>query len=369
MIKCTALSFENKVLGPHILAEWQQILSRGSFVLGDQVQSLEAWFSQRCGGAGAVGVNSGTDALSLALQAVGVTSGDEVITVSNSFVATVGAIVDIGARPVLADVLKDETIDPNAAERLVSPHTRAIVAVHLRGRPCQIDRLRKLCDEQSLALVEDCAQAIGTHVGETQVGVFGDAAAFSLHPLKSLGGVGDGGMVVARCDEVVNQVRLRRNHGLASRDAVELFGRNSRLDEIQAGVLNLKTVYIDDWLRRRHEIANYYNAAFDESAVGRDLGVDLPGNSYYHFVVAVEHRDELRKQLGADGIETAVHYPIPVHKQAAWIRSFGEVSLPATEELATKILTVPCHPGLSDSEVEYVCSKVILRTNRDNVAR
>jgi dTDP-3-amino-2,3,6-trideoxy-4-keto-D-glucose/dTDP-3-amino-3,4,6-trideoxy-alpha-D-glucose/dTDP-2,6-dideoxy-D-kanosamine transaminase len=126
-------------------------------------------------------------------------------------------------------------------------------------------------------------------------------------------------------------------------------------------VLNLKTGYIDEWLRRRRDIANYYNFVFEDSAVGRDLGADLPGNSYYHFVVAVDRRDELQERLYADGIETAVHYPIPVHRQAAWIRRYGYVSLPTTEELATKILTVPCHPALSDSEVEYVCSNVTLR--------
>ncbi|WP_206951866.1 DegT/DnrJ/EryC1/StrS family aminotransferase [Trinickia acidisoli] len=354
MIKCNNVLEQARDLSEFIFERWRDILPAGDFVLGDDVSRFETWMSQRCMGAYAISMNSGTDALLLALRALGIGPGHEVITCSNTFVATVGAIVAVGARPILADVGDDELINVDTVAPLFTERTRAVIPVHLRGRPVDMDSMLTLCRAHGVAVVEDCAQAIGTTINGKQVGTSSDAAAFSLHPLKTFGGLGDGGILVTTNPEIAAYARRARNHGLQTRDESIVFGINSRLDSLQAAALNIKAPYLDRWLRRRREIAAFYDLALAETATGTDLGGGKPGSSYYHYVVKSAKRDGLQRHLAKYGIQAAVHYPVPIHRQQAWLRSQPPIALPTTERLSREILTIPCHHHLSDCDIEKI---------------
>jgi dTDP-4-amino-4,6-dideoxygalactose transaminase len=358
MVKCNNIQEQARDLTDSIYERWRHVLTAGDFVLGEEVSRFEAWMSQRCGGAYAISMNSGTDALFLALRALGIGVGHEVITCSNTFVATVGAIVAVGAQPILADVGDDELINVDTIAPLLTARSRAVIPVHLRGRPVDIDSILAICRPSGVAVVEDCAQAIGTTINGRQVGTSGDAAAFSLHPLKTLGGMGDGGALVTTNPAIAEYAKKARNHGLQSRHEAVLFGINSRLDSLQAAAINIKAQHLDQWLRRRREIAAFYDDAFAETAIGADLGGGRFGSSYYHYVVKSGKRDKLQQHLAKHDIEATVHYPIPIHRQQAWLCSQPSVSLPTTERLAQEILTIPCHHHLSDGDVQKVATAV-----------
>ena len=321
MIRCNNVQEQARELSGAIAERWRKVLDAGTFILGEEVSRFEAWMSQRCGGAAAITTNSGTDALQIALRALGVGTGDEVITCANSFVATVGAIVAVGAQPVLADVGEDELIAADTVAPLLGARTRAVIAVHLRGRPVEMGPLVALCHAYGVAVVEDCAQAIGTTTDGRQVGTEGDVAAFSLHPLKTLGGLGDGGVLVTTDHRVAEYAKCVRNHGLQTRDEALMFGINSRLDSLQAAALNVKAQHLDTWLGRRRAIAGFYNEALAATATGTDLGGGRAGSAFYHYVVRSNDRDELQRHLAEHGIEAVIHYPIPIHLQRAWLSS------------------------------------------------
>ena len=358
MIKCNDIQEQARDLSEAIIERWRHVLHGGEFVLGDEVAVFEQEMSRRCGGAYAVAINSGTDALFLALRAHGIGAGHEVVTCSNTFVATVGAIVAVGARPVLADVGDDELVNADTIAPLLSDRTRAVIPVHLRGRHADVDSIVAHCRPRGVAVIEDCAQAIGTTINGRQVGASSDAAAFSLHPLKTLGALGDGGVLVTTSASVAEYAKCARNHGLVSREEAVAFGINSRLDTLQAAALNVKMEHLDQWLYRRKEIAAFYDEMLADTATGVDLGRGKPGNAYYHYVVRSARRDQLKQYLARHGIQAAVHYPIPIHRQQAWLCSQPPVSLPTTERLAAEILTIPCHHHLSDGEVEAVASAI-----------
>ncbi|MBD2793234.1 DegT/DnrJ/EryC1/StrS family aminotransferase [Xenorhabdus sp. 42] len=354
MIKCNNVQEQAHDLSELIFNQWKEVLATGDFILGEEVSKFEEWMSQCCGGAHAISLNSGTDALLLALQALGVGAGDEVITCANTFVATVGAIVAVGATPILADVGDDELLNVDTLSPLMTERTKAVIPVYLRGRPVDIDPIISLCRAKGVFVIEDCAQAIGTTINGQQVGTLADAAAFSLHPLKTLGGFGDGGVLVTINPEIAEYARLARNHGLQTRNESVVFGINSRLDTLQAAALNIKAQYLHQWLQRRQEIAAFYNQELSGTLTGTDLGGGKAGNAYYHYVVKSENRDKLQQYLSNNGIETAIHYPNPIHQQRAWLNSQPSRVLPNTERLSQKILTLPCHHHLSDSDVERI---------------
>ncbi|AJX31264.1 DegT/DnrJ/EryC1/StrS family aminotransferase [Burkholderia oklahomensis] len=358
MIQCNNVQEQARDLSGLIVERWRDVLEAGDFVLGEEVSRFETWMSQRCGGACAIAMNSGTDALLIALRALGVGPGHEVVTCANTFVATVGAIVAAGARPVLADVGDDELVDIDTIAPLLSARTKAVIPVHLRGRPVDVAPIVALCRAHGVAVVEDCAQAIGTTIDGRQVGTAGDAAAFSLHPLKTLGALGDGGVLVTTDPEIAEYAKSVRNHGLQTRDEAIMFGINSRLDSLQAAALNVKVRQLDSWLDRRKAIAAFYDEALAGTDTGTDLGGGRPGNAYYHYVVRSGYRDRLRRHLDDHGIQAAIHYPIPIHRQRAWLRGQPDVSLPNTERLAREILTIPCHHHLSDGDVERIATAI-----------
>ncbi len=355
----TAIPFNDlrplqELLAADLEAAVRRVLASGWYILGPELEAFERAFADHVGVRHAVGVANGTDAVELALRALGVGRGDEVITVAHTAVATVCAVERAGATPILVDV--DEvslTMDPAAAEASVTSRTRAIVPVHLYGNPVDMTRLMAVAARHGVPVVEDCAQAHGARDGGRRVGGFGTLAAFSFYPTKNLGAYGDAGAVVTDDGNLAQRVRELRNYGQTVRYHHDAPGQNSRLDELQAALLRLKLVLLDEHNARRRAIAALY---------GRSLrGVRLPvaraetEHVYHLYVVRHQERDALRLGLESRGIGTLIHYPIPVHLQPA----FGHLrlqrgSLPVTERVAGEILSLPLYIGLSDASVERV---------------
>ena len=333
-----------------------QVARSGHYVLGPAVKAFEAAYARRLGGGHAVGVASGTDALSLALLALDVGPGDEVVTVANVCMPAVSAIRAVGADVALADCDRaTRLLEAAEVRRRVSGRTRAVIAPHLYGHPLDAPALAATCRELGVALIEDCAQAHGARFQGREVGISGDLAAFSFYPTKNLGAYGDGGLVFARDGKHASTVRLLRMYGYERRDWSVLEGRNSRLDEVQAAVLDVQLACLDAWVARRRAIAARYLAELAGLPLG--LPTDRPGAeaSYHLFVVTVEGRDTVRDKLLALGVETGVHYPYAIHEHPVYAGA-GLGSFPEAEWLCRRVLSLPCYPELADDEVARVIS-------------
>jgi dTDP-4-amino-4,6-dideoxygalactose transaminase len=327
------------------------VFASARYVLGPEVEAFEREFAAFLGIGHAVGVANGTDAVELALRAAGIGPGDEVITVAHTAVATVCAIERSGARPIFVDVKPDDyTIDPRAIPAAITPRTRAIVAVHLYGQPARMKELRAVADRNKLLLIEDCAQAHGARYGGRFVGTFGHVAAFSFYPTKNLGAFGDGGAVVTPDGALADRVRRLRNYGQADRYRHEdAGGFNSRLDELQAALLRVGLRRLAEENAERQRLADRYLSRLRLPA----LPCSMPGTDHvYHlFVVRHPNRDGFRDGLRRRGVETLVHYPIPVHLQPAYARLGGKPGdLPVTERAAREVLSLPLYPGLTNEQ-------------------
>jgi dTDP-4-amino-4,6-dideoxygalactose transaminase len=336
-----------------------RVLASGWYVLGKEAEAFEREFAAYVGAGHAIGVGSGTEALHLALKACEIGIGDEVITVSHTAVATISAIELAGATPVLADV-EDAycTLDPALLEQLITPRTRAIIPVHLYGQAADLDPIMEIARRHGVTVIEDCAQAHGARYRGRPVGSFGALACFSFYPTKNLGAIGDGGMVVTSDAALAEKVRLLREYGWAERYVSHVAGWNSRLDELQAAVLRVKLRYLDADNAARGRIAAAYGAALD----GCDLRLPetRPGSSHvFHlYVVRSAEREALRLHLQRAGIAAGIHYPVPVHKQPAYISRFP-ASLPVTERAANEVLSLPIYPELGDAELSTVIDAVL----------
>ena len=330
-----------------------RVLQSGWYILGAEVAAFEREFAAFCGVAECVGVNSGTDALALALAALGVGTGDEVITVAHTAVATVAAIAMLGATPVLVDVEPESyTMSPQAAARAITPRTRAIVPVHLYGHPADLDPILAAANAAGIPVIEDCAQAHGATYRGRPVGTLGSLGCFSFYPTKNLGAFGDGGAVVGNDATLIERVRLQREYGWtpAARYVSTVAGRNSRLDELQAAILRVRLRHLEAENERRRALAAIYAA---ELGAGVVQPVERPGcrHVYHLYVVRVPGRDALRARLAGAGVGTAIHYPVPVHLQPAYSGG-GLVAhgLAATEQAAQEILSLPMYPHLRDEQ-------------------
>lgn len=332
------------------------VLDKGWYILGEKVTAFEQAFAQFLGATHCTGVANGTDALALALRAVGVSPGDEVITVSHSAVATVAAIEQIGAVPVFADIHRvSRCLDPINLEPLISSKTKAIVPVHIYGQAAEIKEILTIAKRHNIRVVEDCAQAHGAQYQGKYVGTFGDAAAFSFYPTKNLGALGDGGAVVTSSSEIAENVRLLRQYGWKERYVSDIAGVNSRLDELQAAILLVKLGYLANDNEKRRQIA----ARFRTALAGTEITApaDIPGtvHAMHLFVVECERRNDLKNHLSSKNIQTGFHYPLAIHQQPAYRgRIKGEASLTNTNSLYQRILTLPLYPELSDSEVQVI---------------
>ena len=337
----------------------RQVFERGDFILGAAVERFEAEFAAYIGTKHAIGVASGLDAIELALRAAGIGPGDEVITSANTFIATVLAILAVGARPVLVDADPDRyTIDPAGLSAAITSRTRAIVPVHLFGQPVDVNAVLAVAHRHNLVVVEDAAQAHGARCNGQRAGAFGHAAAFSFYPSKNLGAYGDGGMIVTSDDRTAGALRLLRNYGQRAKYDHAIAGTSSRLDTVQAAILRVKLPHLDGWnaARRRHA------AAYTEllSALVR-TPVEASGveHIYHLYVIETERRDALQQQLRAREISTGIHYPIPVHLQEACASlGYRAGDFPVTERAAARMLSLPMYPELTAMQIEYVVDAI-----------
>jgi dTDP-4-amino-4,6-dideoxygalactose transaminase len=339
-----------------------RVLNAGRYVFGEELDRFEASFASYCGTRFAVGVASGTDAITIALQAAGVGPDDEVITAANTCVPTIVGIEGAEARPVLVDCEENTyTLDPALIEEAITPRTRAIVPVHLYGQCADLDPIVALAQRHGIDVIEDCAQAHGAVYGGRRAGSFGIGAAFSFYPTKNLGALGDGGAVVTNDPEVAERARLLRNYGERGRFEHVLRGRNSRLDSLQAALLTARLKHLDSWNGRRRELAERYTSALDGSIVSAPLEAARRRHVYHLYVIRVRQRDRFRKALADLGVETAIHYPTPVQRQPAYADLMpADRSLATSERLAGEILSLPLYPDLSDDEASRVASAVIV---------
>ncbi|MEE9256985.1 MAG: DegT/DnrJ/EryC1/StrS family aminotransferase [bacterium] len=336
------------------------VLDSGHFVLGEEVSEFEKRFAALCGAKYAVGVASGTDALVLSLKAVGVGPGDEVISAPNSFVASATATVMAGARPVFVDVRDDYNIDPDLLESAITPRTKAILPVHLTGRPADMDPILEIAQRRRLHVIEDAAQAVIAEYRGRRVGSLGSAGCFSFHPLKTLNACGDGGAVTTNDAEIFQKLLTMRNLGLRTRDDCESWSPNSRLDTVQAAILLVKMKYLEEWTEKRRSNAAFYQKSL-AGTPGLKVPVDSPNeNAAYHtFIVQAERRDELKEHLAGQGIGSAIHYPVPIHLQTVGKDlGYSEGSFPVTEQQAKSVLSLPVHHLLSREQLEHVSDTI-----------
>jgi len=332
-----------------------EVLDGGVYILGAQVSAFERGFSAYIGVSQAVAVGTGTDALFIALKACGVSYGDEIITVSHTSVATIAAIEQCGAIPIMIDIDPGSyTLDVNLIDKNITKKTKAIVAVHLYGLPVDMEAVGGLAKQHGLKVVEDCAQAHGATFKGRRVGSLSDAAAFSFYPTKNLGAFGDGGMVVTNDPGIAEIARMLRQYGWKDRYISAMKGWNSRLDEIQAAILRTKLRNLDQDNIRRRNIATVY------SEILRNISLVCPvcppdrEHVYHQYVVRVKDRDTVRMRLGEMGIETSVHYPVPVHLQPAYSNDFFR--LPVTEMICKEIISLPMYPQLTEEQAYCVAN-------------
>lgn len=333
----------------------ERVLDSGVFLGGAEVEAFEREFASWCGAREAVAVGSGTDALELALRAVGVGQGDEVITAASTCVPTLAAIVATGATPVLADIdPMTYTLDVESVVRACGSRTRAVVPVHLYGQCAELGDLLDLARDRGLAVVDDAAQAHGAALGDRRVGGLCDATAFSFYPTKNLGALGDGGAVVTDDPEVAGRVRRLRSYGEVERNRSAGYGRNSRLDALHAAMLRVKLPRLEGWNERRRELAGRYGRLL--AGRGLELPVEAAGtrHAWHLYVVRAGGRDGLRHALAALGVETLVHYPLALHEHPGHTQ-LARPGLERSEALAREVLSLPLYPQLTDAEVERVC--------------
>ena len=339
-----------------VRAEVDTVFESTQFILGDRVGEFEREFANYLGVKHAIGVGSGLDALRLALEAAGVGSGDEVIIPANTFIATALAVSGTGAKPVLVDCKEDTyQIDPSLIEQAITPRTKVIMPVHLYGQAADMSAIMEIAQSHQLEVIEDAAQAHGTRFMDQSCGSYGLAGCFSFYPGKNLGAYGDGGAIVTNSDEFAKKVNSLRNYGQKQKYVHVEKGTNSRLDTVQAAILKIKLRHLDDWNAERRNHA----ALYSDSLANHDLivpALDPRSTHIFHlYVVRTRQREALQKHLADRGIQTGIHYPIPIHLQEAYADlGFGKGAFPVTEKLADEIVSLPMYPELTQQQIEFV---------------
>ncbi len=359
MINCSNPGEQYRSHKDAIDAGIKRVLESGWYILGSEVASFEAEFAQFCGARHGIGVANGTEALALALMALGIGRGDEVATVSHTSVATVAAIEQAGAVPVLVDVEPDRyTLDPSKLAGAMSPAVKAIVAVHLYGQPADMDTIMAVAQERGLRVIEDCAQAHGALHGKSRVGSIGDLGCFSFFPTKNLGAVGDGGAIVTSDHDLAERLHQLREYGWKERFISSIAGINSRLDELQAAILRVKLPDLDKENAARIRIAETYRRELRNLPILSPSPAAGTQHVYHQFVVRVERRDDLLAHLRRNGINAGLHYPLAVHQQPAYRQLVHRSRLDVTEQLIPRIISLPIYPELGSDEVAKVIASI-----------
>jgi len=353
-IPYTSFHQKNSEVRQQLIDAFATVLDSGRYIMGPEMAAFEKEFAHYCESPFAVGMSNGTSALHIVLRALGIGAGDEVITAPNSFIASAAAIAIVGARPVFADIGYDLNIDPEKIEAAITPRTRAIIPVHLTGRPARMKEILAIAKNHGLFVVEDAAQAVGAKLDGRRVGSWGTAACFSLHPLKNLHAFGDGGMISTGDSQLVGRIAKLRNHGLLNRELCEHWGFNSRLDELQAALLRVQLPQLDRWTDERRRLAFRYNELLKPFV---EVPWENPGEYcvYQTYVVQADRRDELKQFLNENGVEVLVHYPVPIHLQpAASDLGYSASDFPVTVQACGRILSLPLYPGLADDQQNQI---------------
>ena len=353
---------EYKELREEILEAVDRVFSSGQLILGKEVSNFEKEFAQYCqADVDGVGVNSGTDALFIALKSLEIGAGDEVITVSNTAVPTVAAITSTGAKAAFVDVEERSFLmDPDKLEKAITPKTKCILPVHLYGQCVDMEKIRKISDRYELKILEDCAQATGATYGGKHPGTIGDAAAWSFYPTKLLGGYGDGGMVTTNEFAIAERARHLRMYGMKGRYYAEEHGYNSRLDEVQAAILRVKLKYLDQWLAERMKIAEYYESVLSDTDLILPSECEENKHGWYVYVVRHKQRDKIISELAKHDISVNISYPWPIHIMPAYrYLGYKEGDFPVTEQLASEIFSLPMYPTLSEAKQLQITDSLI----------
>ena len=342
----------------NVLEAINRVIDSGYYVMGPEAKKFEASFALYIGTRHGIGVGNGLEALQISLMALGIGSGDEVITTPFSAVATTLVIRAVGAKPVFVDIDDFYHINASKIESVITPKTKAIMPVHLYGQPVDMDTIMSVAKKHKLFIIEDCAQAHGAEYKDKKVGSFGIFGCFSFYPTKNLGAIGEGGFITTDDDNLAEKCRMIRNYGQKNRYEHEICGINARIDELQSAILSEKFKYLDKNNARRQEIANIYL-----KELSGIKGLTLPkrrddvAHVQHLFVIEIDNRDALQNYLKEKGIDTLIHYPIPIHKQKC-LAEFNKIKLPIVEEKVNRILSLPMHPYLTNEEVIYVCKEI-----------
>lgn len=358
-VKIVDLDAQYETIKMEINEAISKVLASSNFILGPSVQSFEEELANYLKCKYVVSCGNGTDAIILALKALDIGTGDEVITVSHSYFATSEAIAQIGAVPVFCDIREDDyNIDPVKIKGLITKKTKAIIPVHIYGQSCEIKSVVDLANKQGLFVIEDCAQALGARYEDKLVGTFGNIGTTSFYPTKNLGAYGDGGAIFTNDLEIAKEIKLLRTHGSNKRYVHELIGFNSRLDELQAAVLRVKLKYLDKWNSLRREAADYYTFLFKDITEVKPPCIKPNCNHIFHqYTIRVPNRNKLQEELDKAYIDTLIYYPIPIHKQKAFLH-LGKTNLPVTEKVCDEILSLPIYPEIKKDIQQYVVETI-----------
>ena len=354
------LAIQYEAYAAELQAAIQDVLRSCEFILGKDVEIFETEFARFCGVKHCVGVGSGTEALHLALRALSVGPGDEVITVANTYVATVLAIIHVGATPILVDIDPDSyNIDPNRIERVITHRTRAIIPVHLYGQPADMDPIREIAERYGIRIIEDASQAHGAEYNNRRCGSLGDVGCFSFYPGKNLGAYGDAGAAVTNNPAVADRLKMLRNYGQRVKYEHEVKGFNSRLDTLQAAVLKVKLRHLEKWTTARRDHARRYTELLEELEIGLPRSMPDSKHVYHIYAIRTNNRDALQRHLASLEISTVIHYPTPIHLQTAYTDlGYKPGDFPVTEQHAAKVLSLPMFPELTDAQLQFVAQAI-----------
>ena len=333
-------------------------LKKGNLILTPELADLENKISVYTGSKFCLGLNSGTDALMMALWACGIKRNDEVITSSLSFVASAGAIVHLGAKPIFADVNNDLNLNPDLIESLITKKTKAILPVHWTGRMCDMDKISKIAKKYNLIIIEDAAQGMGSFYKGKHAGFYSKVAAFSAHPLKNLNGIGDSGFITTNSKKIYERIKLYRNHGLAGRDVVKIFGVNSRMDVINSQIIKFRLKKLKNVIRKRKNNIQLYKKYLTTNKIKIISDKKYETNSYVMFITICENRDKLKKYLEKYKIQSLIYYGTPLQNHIASKKYKMKNKLTNSELLSSKVLALPHHQNLKKKDIIYVCQKI-----------
>lgn len=351
-------SREFKDLKKKLNNKFNTLSSKGEYILGKELEIFEENIKKFLNVKYVLGVGNWTEGAIMLFKALEFRKNEEIITVSNSFIATCGAIVLSGLKPKLVDVGKDLNIDVDQIEKQITNKTKAIMPVHLSGIPANMNKLKRICKKKNLYLIEDAAHAFGTRYNEKSLGTIGDVGIFSLHPRKSFHVLGDGGLIVTNNKSIYKKILLMRNHGLVNRNESLIWGTNTRLDNLQAGFGNVMIKNISRWNKIQLNIASKYSSNLKNIVQIPIYDLKRTNPTFHQYIIRTEYRDQLKDFLEKNKIITAIHYPIPIHQQKAYKKTFEKINLPNTEKFSREILSLPISPFMKNEEVDFVIKKI-----------